>query len=423
MVGLSNKKHETVVDSFEVSCLFPNHVEAGFIPESNNYLSLCQVCQTPLMPSSLIQTLVSGSDGGTELLESEATTILIFAIGIYWAQYNLEVSPFIATGKSAEEIYPSPVLTDSDVLLRQADLTVTLDSLTDFGNSEYGSLEDYGWWFIFARDMLTWEVVTLEGSLEEEMRLGIQQRFAVLSEKNFGAFNGLVDRALARMDASGHLISFFREGLEKSDLHLRRYMPFEITVTGDTDFYGFCDSEDLSRFIERDGSPQISVIVRETIPVSPLEWRPTVCLLADTALEVGANMYYNFDSFGEPDVGFEISGHPVALAHDLTFKIRVVVPVKAPYLDELVVVDDSFDNFEVYFLHEETRIFYPAEPWISLPGGNFTPNFLSDGNGLEEVDESGELAAYYFPVFSVDAEPVSLEADWFRDSPWASSGI
>lgn len=415
------KKSKVIVDSFEVACLFANHVERGFVPESNEHLLLCAVCQSPLLPRVLLDTLISGADPGTELLASEALWVLIAAIGIYWAQYNLEVERFNVTGIANEEIFRSPVVVEADVVDRQSQLMNTLDSLAGYGHPSFGSLEEYRWWFGLARDMVTWQVTSEELSGEEEMSLSIQQKFAVISSKNLKAFNLLVDRALEQMDSDGHLINFFREGLETSGINERLYVPFEVTVTLDTSCYGFCDSEDVARFTAVSAEPLLGALLRETLPTWSDKWRPIACTALSTTSTVEEVEDYAWGAEGKPETGFEVKGQLTALKHDIELRFSAVVPVKRSQGDDLVVLEESFDNFELYLIHREDRICFTSEPWISTPSEDFRPNHLDDFSGFEETDEMDVVTSYTFPVFVVEFEQANAEVDWFRGSPWAIS--
>lgn len=409
-MGSNKKNSEVVVDSFSVSCLYPNHVEPDFIPESNDYFALCEICQTPLLPSILIETLVTGTDSGRELHESEAATVLISAIGIYWAQYNLEVKPFIVTGMAREEIFPSPILPDPDVQVRQAELAEVLESLSGFEHAEYGSLEEHDWWFLFARDMLTWQVMSHEETGKEELQLGIQQKFAVLNAKNFDGFNQLVDRALARMESTGQLITFFRDKLLKSAIVDRIYIPFEVSVSLDTAVWGFCDSQDLPRLTDGSHETQIQVLVRETISLQSPDCMAIALLPMSTTLEIEPVLDYDFDHFGRPETSFEVVGQLVAIEHDLHMKFRAIIPTKLSYYDDPPAFDGSFENFEVYLAHRFDRIHFPPDPWITAAGEELKANFLDDGNDF--------FAAEQFPVFDVQCVRVSSDALWFKGSPW-----
>jgi hypothetical protein len=136
-------------------------------------------------------------------------------------------------------------------------------------------------------------------------------------------------------------------------------------------------------------------------------------------LEVEHLQDYDWDVYGKPDTDFAITGQLVAVEHQLTFKFCAIVAVKSSQLADLVVLDESFDNFEVYLTHRLGRMHFPSDPWISGPGQDFRANFLDDDSGFEESDAMDVVTYYDSPAFVVDCEPASNAVGWFKRSPWS----
>lgn len=413
---MDNPEH--LEQPFALTCIFPNHVEIGFVPETYDSFNLCQKCDYPLIPKILMDVLASGQVPARTLSREEAVTSLSTSAMIYWAQYNLDVKNFHITGQTEiKTIYPSPLVTDSGREERQTSLIETLDSLSDFGNNDFGSFDDeYLRMFLgFCSDFVYWDVTKSEASGAQEMVLGVRQAFALLNKTNFEAFNNFVESIQSTFSHIAPLVSFFRKGLQETQQSRRIFKPVKVKARFELRARIWQDGsdpihEDDQVLVESDPSKFLSARLRETHSKASQDIQAVAALdYQFVGLSKSWADYWDDDYLAmRYECSLEFHAIIACTASD---KIESIEP--AELLNTFVAVIESswHDNFfggPAVQRNGESIFDYERDEWIC--GNKF------DGVMEDSIEVPEELRKR--PVFELEVEHISRDSEWFRGTPW-----
>jgi hypothetical protein len=411
-------EQQETIESFALTCIFPNHMEIGFVPETYEYINLCDKCDYPLIPKILMDVLTSGQMPTREPNRTEAILSLFASVMIYWAQYNLDVKSFYVAGPADDEIRPSPLVTEEGLDDRQVSLGETLYALSSFGNADFGSFEDYGLrkFLIFCNASFYWDVNESESSGAQEMILGVRQAFALLNDTNFEAFNNFVETVQSTFSHMGPLVSFFRKGLQETQQSRRIFSPvkvkarFELRAEIWTDGGLEPTDEDDRVLVENDPSEFLSARLRETH------------LKASKAIQAIAALDYQFEGLSKRWVDYWNDDY-LAMRYECSLEFHAVIASTAADKNESIEPSELLNTF-VAVIESPWRDLFIGKPGVANEGESI---FWSEGNEWicgnkfdEVMEDSSEVPEELRkrPVFELEVENISRNSEWFRGTPW-----
>ena len=413
------EEQQEEIEPFALTCIFPDHVGIGFVPESNEHLELCAKCDYPLIPKILMDVLTSGQMPTREPSRGEAATSLLVSAMIYWAQYNLVVKRFHVTGQpEIKAIIPSPLVEESGRAKRQSSLIETLNSLSDFGNNDFGSFDDeYLRLFLgFCSEFLYWDVAEAEASGAQEMVLGVRQAFALLNETNFEAFNGFVESIQSTFSHISPLVSFFRKGLQETQQSRRSFSPvkvkarFELRAIIWTDGDLHVQDEDDRVLVESDPSVFLSARLRETHSKTSQD------------IQAIAALDYQFEGLSKRWVDYWNDDY-LAMRYECSLEFHAVIASTAADKNESIEPSELLNTF-VAVIESPWRDLFIGKPGVANEGESI---FWSEGNEWicgnkfdEVMEDSSEVPEELRrrPVFELEVEHISRNSEWFRGTPW-----
>lgn len=411
-------EQKEAIEPFALTCMFPNHVEIGFVPETYDSVNLCHKCDYPLMPKILMDVLTSGQMPTRQPHRAEAVISLLVAAMIYWAQYNLDVKNFHVSGQTEiKTIYPSPLVTDSGRERRQSSLIETLDSLSDFGNNDFGSFDDeYLRMFLgFCSDFVYWDVTKSEASGAQEMVLGVRQAFALLNKTNFEAFNNFVESIQSTFSHIAPLVSFFRKGLQETQQSRRIFKPVKVKARFELRARIWQDGsdpihEDDQVLVESDPSEFLSARLRETHSK------------ASQDIQAVAALDYQFVGLSKSWADYWDDDY-LAMRYECSLEFHAIIACTAADKIESIEPAELLNTF-VAVIESPWRDNFFGKPGVAQEYDSVFENERGEwvcGNKFDGVMEDSievpeELRKR--PVFELEVEHISRDSEWFRGTPW-----